>query len=230
MDWGLYFYGACEKYELFLLRDLVQDKAGAIFLDVGANIGQHSLFMSQYCDVVHSFEPYEPVRRQLDSQIDYNAINNIIVHGVGLGHTDCDMEFFAPKGANTGTGSFVPSHARDNNEFIGKLRVVNGDAYISRLGLKKIDLIKIDVEGFEKAVLIGLRDTLIEYRPIVFLEFSSETKRSFESEDEMMSLLPGYSAKKVQTNRPYCIFFNKPGYSYGEFNFNISGGNLVFFP
>lgn len=231
LDWVVYFYGAYEKYELLLLRDLVKDKATPVFIDIGANVGQHSLFMSQYCDRIHAFEPYEPVRRQLELKIQHNGISNIVVHNVGLGHKDCQLDYFAPKGHNTGTGSFVPSHATDNNEFIGTLEVVTADGYISKLGLDKLDLIKIDVEGFEKNALMGMRDTLREYRPIVFMEFSTETKRSFQGQDEMMSMLPeNYSVKSVLTYRPYCVFFSKPGYSYVDFNFNVSGGNLVFFP
>jgi len=231
LDWVVYFYGAYEKYELLLLRDLLKGKARPVFIDIGANVGQHSLFMSQYCDRIHAFEPYEFVRRQLDLKIQHNGISNIVLHNVGLGHKDCELEYFAPKGHNTGTGSFVPSHEIDNNQFIGKLQVVNGDAYISKLRLDRLDLIKIDVEGFEKNVLMGIRDTLLKYRPIVFMEFSTETKRSFQGEDEMMSMLPAnYSVKSVQTYRPCCLLFSKPGYSYVDFNFNVSSGNLVFFP
>ena len=137
LDWVVYFYGAYEEQELYLLRDLVKNIEDPLFIDVGANVGQHSIYMSKYCREVHSFEPYEPVRRLLDEKIQYNFINNIIVHNVALGEKNEYLEFFAPKGANTGTGSFISTHAMDNNESIGKLKVVNGDEYIIKLGLKK---------------------------------------------------------------------------------------------
>src|SRR5882762_3418698 len=150
LDWCAYFFGAYEKSELLLMRDLVQHENEAIFVDVGANIGHHSLFMSRYCKQVHAFEPYEGVRTHLDSKISYNNCHNIVVHSVGLGCKEEALPFFAPTGFNTGTGSFMPSHEANNNARIGELTVVNGDAYFSKLGLKNIHLIKIDVEGFEK--------------------------------------------------------------------------------
>ena len=69
-----------------------------------------------------------------------------------MGQKDEMLSFYAPKGANQGTGSFVEHHTKNNEEY-GLLKVVNADEYISKLELKKIDLIKIDVEGFEKNVL-----------------------------------------------------------------------------
>ena len=58
----------------------------------------------------------------------------------------------------------------------GKLEIVEGDLYISKLNLKRVDLIKIDVEGFEKYVLLGLKDTLEKYRPFVVMEYSKVTR------------------------------------------------------
>ena len=231
LDWVIYFYGAYEKYELFLLRDLIQNKSRSIFIDIGSNVGQHSLFMSKYCSCIHAFEPYEPVRRQLEFNIRHNGISNIVVHNVGLGDKDCELDYFMPTGSNTGTGSFVTLYAKDNNKFFGKLPVVNADNYISKLRLEKLDLIKIDVEGFEKNVLIGLKDTIFEYRPIIFMEFSTQTRNSLSNSNELMSMLPkNYNIKKVQTSKPFFFFFNKPGYRYVDFNSNVSYCNLLLFP
>ena len=61
IDWSVFFYGAYEKEILFLMRDLVKDKQNQIFIDVGAYVGHHSLFMSKFCSEVHAFEPYDRV-------------------------------------------------------------------------------------------------------------------------------------------------------------------------
>jgi FkbM family methyltransferase len=159
IDWSVYFFGAYEKYELFMLRDLLKDVQKPVFLDIGANIGHHSLFMSQYCDQIHAFEPYELVRKQLELKVKTNQIKSIQVHPVGLGQADAELDFYAPKGSNTGTGSFVEAHDTENNMLFGKLSIKNADQYIAKQALKKIDLIKMDVEGFEKNVLTGMKAT-----------------------------------------------------------------------
>jgi FkbM family methyltransferase len=184
IDWVVYFYGAYEKQELHILKDLIKEKHDPIFIDVGANIGQHSLFMAQYCNEIHSFEPYSAVRDKLQEKIDLNSISSITVHPVGLGDENKDLEFYGPAGANTGTGSFVKEHDPENNQLIDKLKVVEGDSYFNLAGIKIVSLIKIDVEGFEKSVLAGLKKILTEHRPVIFMEFSEATKASFSEQDE----------------------------------------------
>jgi FkbM family methyltransferase len=231
LDWSAYFFGAYEKFELFLLRDLLKTKVEPVFIDIGANIGHHSLFMSQYSHQIHAYEPYELVRKQLEQKIQQNDIKNIHVHKVGLGHEDCELDFFAPKGDNTGTGSFLATHDIDNNQFFGKLQIVNADKHFAGLGLINIDLIKMDVEGFEKNVLIGMKETFAKYRPILFMEFSPDTQHSFKNEEELMSMMPvDYIVKKVEVDKPFGLFFNQPEHHFENFNFNKAGGNIIFFP
>lgn len=112
----------------------------------------------------------------------------------------------------------MAEHAKDNNIRIGKLEIVEGDVYISKLKLNRIDLIKIDVEGFEKYVLLGLRDTLVKYRPIVVMEYSQVTKNTLNIQ-ELREILPsGYSIKGISTNRNFCLLFNRMNYSLVEFD------------
>lgn len=231
IDWNVYFFGAYEKFELFMLRALIKGKLKPVFIDIGANIGHHSLFMSRYCGQVHAYEPYELVRKQLDLKIQHNNIQNIYVHKVGLGQEDCELDFFAPISENTGTGSFISTHDINNNKFFGKLQIVNADNHIANLGLDHIDLVKMDVEGFEKNVLLGMIETFKQYRPILFMEFSADTQHSFYGVEEIMSLLPiNYCVRLVEVNKPRCTFFNQPEHRLKDFKFNIAGGNIIFLP
>ena len=218
IDWSVYFYGAYEKGILFLMKDIVKEKQNPIFIDVGANVGHHSLFMSKFCDEVHSFEPYDRVKDILLSKILFNKCSNIVVHNVGLGEKSEFLDFYAPVGRNIGTGSFMAEHAKDNNIKYGKLEIVEGDLYISKLNLKRVDLIKIDVEGFEKYVLLGLRDTLEKYRPFVVMEYSRVTKDSLTIH-QLREILPsGYSIQGISTNRTFCRLFNRMNYHLTDFD------------
>jgi len=218
IDWSVYFYGAYEKDILYLMRDIVNEKQNSIFYEVGANVGHHSLFMSKFCREVHSFEPYDRAKDILMSKLLYNKCSNVIVHNVGLGARSEFLDFYAPASRNIGTGSFMAEHAEDNNIKLGKLEIVEGDLYISSLNLKRVDLIKIDVEGFEKYVLLGLRDTLEKYRPFVVMEYSRVTRNNLTIQ-ELREILPsGYSVKGISTNRTFCLLFNRMNYHLTDFD------------
>ena len=223
IDWMIYFFGAYERQTLFLLRDLLQGKQHGVFLDVGANIGAHSLFMSKYAGSIHSFEPYELVRSSLETNVSNNAINNITIHPYALGNRSEEILYYAPTGFNMGTGSFVESHDAANNAAFMKLKVVKGDDYLAANGIEHINLIKIDVEGFEKSVLEGLKDSLKRFRPIVFMEYSELTKNTIGTFEGFMELFPeNYTIQKFNSND------NR--YWLSKFDFNSSGGDIVLIP
>ena len=231
IDWYIYFFGAYEQQELFLLRDLANEKPESFFLDIGGNVGQHAIFMSKYCSVVHSFEPYDLVRNIFFEKIQINKIKNIVIHDLGLGNENAELDFFAPLGINIGSGSFLPDHEIQNNKSYGKLKVVNGDEFIKKLKLPRIDLIKIDVEGFEKNVLLGLKNTLKKYRPSVMMEYSSITKKSFGNLNNMLKTLPeDYEVLKISKDFNRFFFFNKPTYGLQKLKFEEPKCNILLKP
>lgn len=93
------------------------------------------------------------------------------MHKFGLGLNDAEFLFHIPAGSNRGTGSFMSGRDFAVAESL-KLPVRNADQYIAALKLDKVDLIKIDVEGFEKQVLTGAAETIKKYRPILWVEIS----------------------------------------------------------
>jgi len=191
LDFHCYFYGAFEKGHLFFWNDVASaifDKKG-VYVDIGANQGHHSLFMSPISKVVHSFEPYERVRKKIVEKIQLNNIDNIIIHDVGIGDKDDIMQFFAPKGTNLGLGSFVKNQ-KDRLETGIPLRIVDGDKYFNHNISDEIHMMKIDVEAFEKTVIKGLKNTLDKYRPIIVLEIEIGLDCSFHSESELKENFP----------------------------------------
>jgi FkbM family methyltransferase len=195
IEYNIYRYGAFEKPLLFFLQDTMRKlqssaPSESIFYDIGANIGQHSLFMSRITNEVHSFEPYSVVSCKLEEHISKNQIKNITLHKVGLSKEDELMEFFAPTGHNQGIGSFDTSTIEKGNIPSGKLNLVNGDSYIEKLKLPSIGIMKMDVEGFEKNALLGLHQTLKKDRPIIVCEISYGNELSFASHQEFKETIP----------------------------------------
>ncbi|MEX0654836.1 MAG: FkbM family methyltransferase [Phycisphaeraceae bacterium] len=191
IDFHCFFYGAFEKGHLFFWRDVAGSLfAGqGVYLDIGANVGHHALFMTRHCSAVHAFEPYAPVREKIHEKIRLNRLSNLFVHDVGVGDENITLPFHAPAGANLGVGSFVDGQA-DRAEASQSLQVVKGDDYFTRAIGGHVQMVKIDVEGFEKNALTGFRETFARERPVMVVELTTGLTCSFDSQDEILATLP----------------------------------------
>lgn len=178
--------GSYETHVLFFLRDtMARLRPGdGVFVDVGANSGQHSMFMSRYAKAVHAFEPFPPVLARFRRMLEINKITNVTVHAVGLGRESARLPF------DERSLSFAPA-GRTSPE----LEIVPGDTALSEAGVARVDLIKMDIEGFEKSALLGLAETLRRDRPVVVFELTVATGRPelFSSLAELRETFPvGY--------------------------------------
>ena len=211
IDDNILAYGAYEKDVLYFMRDYVETRKNpdAVFLDVGACEGQHSLFMSRLVKQVHAFEPYPPAADRFQSLINLNQFTNISLHRVGLGDKDATVPFFAPPEKNIGSGTFLSDHRQGADKPVGEFRVVTGDAWLEPLQLPSLDLIKIDVEGFEKYVLQGLAKSLKQYRPVLVNEVSYPPIGKIANLAELKRLFPeGYQLLSFQCTRDQLVTGN----------------------
>lgn len=165
--------GIYERRYLRFLESLILD--GAVILDVGANIGNHALYLSRKASSVHCFEPNPRAYERLERNVALSQVTNVTVHRYGLGDRDETIRF-AEVAGNLGMTRFSEA---GNLE----LQIKRGDDVIS---MPTIDFIKIDAEGMEASVLAGLRDTIAVHRPIVAFEFNGEHW------DRIIRALPGY--------------------------------------
>ena len=193
LDQHIFYYGAYEKPILFFFRDLVES-GGAdrrIFLDIGANVGQHSLFMSKFVKTVHAFEPYEPVLKRFRRLIEINGIKNVIIHSFGLGNEDSKKPFYRPPNINLGIGSFVPDFSKENTPD-SALEIHKGDDVLEYSGIGPVGLIKMDIEGYEKPALLGLQRTLRKDRPVIAFELTvnPQSSISIKNKDDLQNLFP----------------------------------------
>ncbi|MDA1234455.1 MAG: FkbM family methyltransferase [Acidobacteria bacterium] len=193
VDAHILYFGAYEKPLLYWLRDtaaLLQDE-GLVFLDIGANTGQHSLFMSKLLAEVHAFEPYPPILERLNYSVNFNSLTNVFIHPVGLGAENETLAFFEPPPDNQGTGSFARG-LQDRSPGTTNLEIARGDDYLPAHGVERVDLVKIDVEGYEKNVLTGLAKTIERERPILVVEVtvSRSADELFKSQNELKAAFP----------------------------------------
>lgn len=189
----MFYNGAFEKPILFLMRDIMSVGYGpnGTFIDIGANTGQHSLFMSRHAKAVHAFEPWEPVLKKFRRMIKLNGIENITIHAYGLGNESGKKPFYRPPSGEQLTGSFDKGF-RSDNSYEGDLEIHKGDEAFEKAQIKSVSIIKIDIESYEKLALLGLQATLNRYRPIVVFELTIDASSpvTIKSNKELTKLFP----------------------------------------
>jgi FkbM family methyltransferase len=182
--------GIFERRFLEYVRSLLP--SGAVMLDIGANIGNHSLFLAGRCRGIHCFEPNPETAARLKRNIRHNGLDEKIkVHEFGLGKKDEQLTFHENVSGNLGASGFAQGRELPEGFRVRTLEVRHAGNAIGALGLDKIDYIKIDVEGMEESVLTSLRPILARYRPIVSFEHH-EQQVSPGTFDRIRALFPGY--------------------------------------
>ena len=171
-------------YELNELRFIRRRFRGRTMLDIGANIGNHSLYLAPNFKDIHAFEPNPITADRLRQNIELNRAA-IHVHEVGLGDADAKLEFRSSDTGNLGGGSFTATRFPVSH----CLQVVQGDGYIADRGIRNVDFIKLDVEGFELKVLDGLAKTIERDRPVIVMEYDGRRGSQWT---RLRSALPGY--------------------------------------
>ena len=218
IDRTVFLCGAYEKPILHAINDIYSGLDSKIFncLDIGANVGNHSLFMSTIAHEVHAFEPYEIAYKRLDLNINDNNIKNIHVHKLGLGSENITLPLYAPEPGNIGTASLNKNFKKET-EKLCDIEIRCADQYLISNNISDIKLIKIDVEGYEKNVLLGLKKTLIGARPVVVFEMSPLTLQSFNNKQDFIQTFPdGYSFFFFDMANKSSGAYNLRNYSFGH--------------
>jgi len=160
-------FGVYEKEELDILFDflapLQEIFAAGSCLDIGANIGNHSIYFAPIFATVHSFEPHPATFRLLDFNV--SGIGNVVAHNFGLG--DSKGTFTLRENPTNLGGSAIADGSVGGAGDI-EIRVERVDGL--DLDLRALCFVKIDVEGFEASVLRGAIDTIRAHEPLIVLE------------------------------------------------------------
>jgi len=172
-------YGRYEDKELSILEPLLTSLLGhspnGVALDIGANIGNHSIFLVKFFKDVYAYEPNPTtfMMLELNCQLVKRSMNTVRIHcrNYGLGDTEgyAEMELNTE---NIGNARLIPSiYKKITREFQSSPTVhVKKLDDIVELVDKDIRLIKIDVEGHELNVLRGASRILTRKKPIVIFE------------------------------------------------------------
>jgi FkbM family methyltransferase len=128
---------------------------GLTFVDIGANIGVYSLYVAARSGgtaTVAAFEPHPRTFEKLSFNCKANGFDSITCFNAGIGPTDGETILFSDGGGNIGGASMLREAAGD--KVATSVRMVRLDRQLRDLEFASIDLLKIDIEGYEDRALI----------------------------------------------------------------------------
>jgi FkbM family methyltransferase len=170
IEWTILSNGTYEDEINKLIR--VSLKNGKNALDIGGNIGLQSIRMSQCAGdtgKVYAFEPLVYLQEKFNSNMLLNKVHNVTLFPFALSDEENEADFTIDKKSwNQGTFSLT-NHITGTEKQHVIIKVADNIPEIQ--ALNSLDLIKIDVEGFEYQVLRGLKQTLQKHKPRIIFEY-----------------------------------------------------------
>ena len=157
-----------EKFLVSYLRHFINPNKNV--LDLGANIGTHSVLYSNYihsANRVYSFEPQKVVFDILCQNIELNNCKNVVPFNFGCSNANSVFYMNACYETKDNHGAFRIDSTR--NETNGGLRIEC--KIVDELdSIANVGYVKIDVEGHEYEALLGMKQMLLRDRPVIMIE------------------------------------------------------------
>ena len=133
-------------------------KPGDVFFDIGANVGTVAVPMAASAAVVHAFD-IVPANQESLERAAVIATQNLHVCKAAVLDVNGETSF-------SGEGPYASVVSDSDN----KTKAIRLDTYVAEQGVRKIDLIKIDIEGSELMALHGMADVLTKHKPNIIFE------------------------------------------------------------
>jgi FkbM family methyltransferase len=206
IDFAIWLLGAFEPRTVACYRQLI--KEGDTVLDVGANIGAHTLHLAAAAGKsgrVLAFEPTAFAFTKLGTNLRLNPQLAARVSALQIMLADVAGDLPPPVYASwplkSSAGTVHPLH-------LGRLESCRGatvstlDQVVRDFGLQRVDLVKLDIDGHETAMLRGATATLKSFRPTIVMELAPYVlEERGSSLAELLAILEalGYALQDVAT-------------------------------
>lgn len=217
----LYRYGHREP-EIDLVRALLSP--GDIFIDGGTHVGLFTLVAARKVGAsgkVISFEPAKATRERLLRNIKLNQFSWVDVKPLALSDQERELEFISFDGNRSGFSSFSPEVTEGGR--VEKVKTVTLDSIISSEDVKRLALIKLDLEGAELLALRGAEKILKGHNIDLLIEVEPEhLKRQGTEEQALQSFLKSLGYEK------YYAHWNDKNEVYLSQHAKARGPNIFF--
>ncbi len=159
-----------------------------VILDFGANIGNDSIYWSQYDNIkkIVTFEPVKSNFKVLNKNIKDKDISKVEIHQLGLG----EKERFAI--INKKDSNNLVATSLSFVEYETDIKIVSGDSFLHNKNYS-IDLLKIDAQSYEIDVLNGFAQTIKRYKPIIWVKVTLDTIK------KVLDILNKYNYRIIDT-------------------------------
>ena len=209
IDFAIYLGNIYERQTKVALRKLVLP--GSLVLDIGANIGAHTLHLAQCVGSngrVIAFEPTDFAFRKLSRNLELNPqlADRVTACDCFLTEADADQvpsAIYSSWPLTKEAGLHTKHLGREMRTELAQARSL--DSILNELADRKVQLVKLDVDGFECGVLRGATALLRDVRPIFVMELAPYLlEERGTSLDELLSyfVTNGYRLYGERTFKP----------------------------
>ncbi len=164
------------------------DRPGAVFVDVGANVGYHTIAagrrLAGHGGAVYAFEPIRANHDRLVGNVRMNDLANVYVEHAGLSDREETVEV---RRTTRGTSNASLASEGDVREWV---KLIRFDEWMRNHPLQRIDVVKMDIEGAELRALRGMTQAIARFRPVLVVEINPMwTRRMGTSTNELIAQL-----------------------------------------
>ena len=178
-----------EKYTIIAICSFL--KSDGVFVDIGANLGAITIPVSRHLTEgkIYSFEPQTKIYDILSKNIALNSATNVTPIKKAVGHTETTVSLNSE--VKEENGSLTRESDKEFNYGGVQILVPRSDVLrsdiprsdvlrsednktqmitLDSLDLKKVDVIKCDIEGAEPLAFYGARETITKFKPVIIYE------------------------------------------------------------
>lgn len=189
---SLYVEGCIDPNEFVFLDRFL--KPGMVVVDAGANEGLYTIFAARKVapeGAVFAFEPSAREFARLRNNVERNHISNVRALAMALGSIDSQAVLHVAMNEHAGQntfGAFAYEGVKHVHDELVTVRSL--DSFVQEARLTRLDLMKIDVEGAEPALIAGASESLRRFRPVLLFEVSDASLRhSASSAHELLQTI-----------------------------------------
>lgn len=161
-DWvsfQIFAYGCYEENETRFLLDIL--RPGMIVLDIGAHVGYYTILAGLRVSpggAVHAFEPMASSYSRLLENVTLNQLDNVTANHCAVSDRAERATLWVGDPLNTGMSGLSRDEGLSGRK--EEVRAVTIDGYLDGLRIRRVDVVKIDIQGAEHAALVGMKQTL----------------------------------------------------------------------